>query len=209
MNITSVGLPKILFIKGVFKKDCITDDIFEKKILENAESINYDDTNIIQTVNLNMDYNNSYTNTNYDKLPSLFETIDKWPKKSNLLCWNCTLKFDSIPVFIPNVIEPYTTKNKIEREREIDQKIMISVKGVFCSFACAVNYIENKNYTIVQRVETYNKLKFLHKLFFNTNIPETISYPTALSMKRYGGDLTTEEFIEQTKDYKRYFDVVS
>ena len=35
MNIKEYKIPKILFIKGVFIKDCILlDDIFEKQIIE-------------------------------------------------------------------------------------------------------------------------------------------------------------------------------
>ena len=37
MDIITPNIPKILFIKGVFKKDCIQDDIFEKKIFENID----------------------------------------------------------------------------------------------------------------------------------------------------------------------------
>ena len=36
MSIKETKIPKLLFIKGTFKKDCINDDIFDKKIIENS-----------------------------------------------------------------------------------------------------------------------------------------------------------------------------
>jgi hypothetical protein len=195
MLIKSTNIPKILFIKGIFKKDCLSDDIFEKKILENTlpetECINSNEVII-----------NGTSFINYEKLPNIFSNIETWQKKSNLSCWNCTLQFTSIPVFIPKVIEPITIKNKIERENSDEQKFSISVEGVFCSFGCTRQFIETRNYSISDRTETLNKLRLLHKLFYNNNkMRELTYYPTPLIMKRFGGELTEIEFKEELNKY--------
>lgn len=196
MLIKGSNAPKILFIKGIFKKDCLSDDIFEKKILENTIETDTtcdstDDTILTSTF------------VNYKKLPSIFTDIESWEKKTNLLCWNCTLQFTSIPVFIPSVIEPITIKNKIEREKSNIQKFSISVYGVFCSFGCTRQFIENHNYSISDKTETINKLRLLHKLFYNNmKMKEMTCYPRPLEMRQYGGDLSIEDFKEQMENIK-------
>lgn len=196
MSISKTNIPKILFIKGVFKRDCINDDIFDKKILENS------------TYEENITDVNKHTNeceyTHYEKLPHIFESFETWKKKTNLLCWNCALKFDTVPVFVPKAIEPISLKNKQERELCLEQKFSISVHGVFCSFICARQYIESKNYSIVERTETLNKLKLLHKFFYKTKMKEYPQYPTPHQMKQFGGDLSIEEFKTQIDLFEDY-----
>lgn len=190
MLIKGVSIPKILFIKGIFKKDCTSDDIFEKRILENSHvvesEIDISSTEVIV---------NGESFVNYEKLPNIFTNIESWKKKSNLACWNCTLFFTSVPIFIPKVIEPVSIKNKFEREKTCDQKFSITVEGVFCSFGCAQQYVEMHNYSIAEKTETLNKLRLLHKLFYNNNkMKELAYYPTPLNMTQYGGCLTITEF---------------
>jgi hypothetical protein len=184
-------IPKILFIKGVFKKDCQTDDIFDKRVLEGSID-DIDDINpLIDESNLNCGQF-----TNYEKLPNIFNDIETWKKNTNLCCWNCTLQFTSTPVFIPKVIEPVTIKNKGDREKSNSKKFSISVHGVFCTFGCAKQYIETRNYSYSDRVEALNKIRLLHKLFYNTKMKEDIKYPLPIQLKQYGGDLTVSEFRE-------------
>jgi len=145
MLIKGVSVPKILFIKGIFKKDCTSDDIFEKRILENSHvveaEVDISSTEVIV---------NGESFTNYEKLPSIFTNIETWKKKSNLACWNCTLFFTTVPIFIPKV----------------------------------------------------NKLRLLHKLFYNNNkMKELAYYPTPLNMTQYGGCLTITEFKHEISIY--------
>ena len=78
----------ILFIKGVFIKDCTPiDEIFEKHMLDR---LNIDKDTII-----------------YTKLPILFKDINSWIKNTNLNCWHCDLTFDNVPIFLPTSIEQY------------------------------------------------------------------------------------------------------
>jgi hypothetical protein len=87
MNIKEFKIPKILFIKSVFIKDCIEiDDIFEQQILESIKT----PVKII----------------NFVKLPGTFTNLSTWITKTNIKCWYCDLNFDNIPIFIPKLIEP-------------------------------------------------------------------------------------------------------
>lgn len=188
-------IPKVLFIKGVFKKDCMTDDIFDKKIME---SISEDNRSIsfLEQDDLNLDY---------VKLPNTFEHIDAWPKSTNLLCWNCHQSFNGIPVFIPSVIEPITTKESLfDNKRTMgDQKFVIGVYGIFSSFGCAFSYIDTHNYTLTERIEMYNKLNLLHKLFYGTKIKDISYFPSIFNTKPYGGNMNLDEFRMEMEKYKK------
>lgn len=190
MLIKRTNVPTILFIKGIFKKDCTSDDIFEKKILESTVEL---DTTTNDTIAANF--------INYEKLPNIFTNIESWQKKTNLHCWNCTLQFTSIPVFIPKVIEPVAIKSKIEREKTNSQKFSISVHGIFCSFGCAQQHIEIYIHSVSEKIETLNKLRLLYKLFYNEKMKELPYYPSRFSMKQYGGNLTANEFKEELSKY--------
>ena len=75
--------PKILFIKGVFIRDCVKiDDMFEQQIIE---QLDVEIPNIV-----------------YEKIPSIYNN-DNW-LKTNVKCWYCDLNFDNKPVFIPKII---------------------------------------------------------------------------------------------------------
>jgi hypothetical protein len=182
---------KLLFIKGVFKKDCVSDDIFEKKILERIDSGD-------QSSPLNGECSGIYTNNfiSYEKLPSIFEDINTWQKQTNLLCWNCSLSFTSIPVFIPQAIEPCS-------HQQMDRKYSIGVHGVFCSFICAKHYVKTRYHTLVDRTETLNKLDLLYKLFYNSKMNDVTDYPLPFQMKQYGGDLSVEEFMVLMEESKK------
>lgn len=180
----NLDLPKILFIKGVFKKDCITDDIFDNKYIENMHEVQTDVKDIICS-----DENNNYSN--YEKLQSTFTTLDIWPKTTNLHCWYCTLQFNTMPVFIPNVIEP------IIRKSAITKKYTISRYGVFCSFGCAYHHIVTRKSSIIEYIEQINKLKFLHRYMHKKDLKDFDKYPNPYDLQQYGGDVSPEEFKNQ------------
>jgi|SRR6476661_716256 len=199
--------PKILFIKGVFKKNCISDDIFEEKIMENIDS---DNTQYTETESVPNNY------VNYVKLPETFVNINTWPKTTNLLCWYCNQKFNTVPVFIPGVIEPISGKNKntalsnnMSKSYINDliansdtQQFSISVTGVFSSFECAYSYIQTRNFTLNEKTEMINKLKLLYKLFYNKKFKDISYYPSPYEMEQYGGNLTPGQFNKKIEIYK-------
>ena len=92
----SISLPKILFIKGVFKRDCVSGDFVEKKVMDELnDNLSLDVERISVTREMNI---NTKIEMYCNKLPCIFETLEKWPKRTNLVCWHCSLPFDTIPV---------------------------------------------------------------------------------------------------------------
>ena len=81
----------ILFLQGVFKKDCKrVEDFFHERLLHDT----------------------SAENKMYDKIPLVFTGINNWIKSTNLLCWNCSRCFKGRPWFEPQSIDPLNHKAK-------------------------------------------------------------------------------------------------
>jgi hypothetical protein len=166
MSIKEYKVPKILFIKGVFIKDCmLIDDLFEQQIIE---QLNQDEDDIIV----------------YNKIPSTFISINDWPEKTNIKCWTCDLNFDGIPVFIPKLIEPAPTESGYS----------MGVLGCFCGFNCCMSYNNTHNKKLCQNIRTREMLLFLHKIFLNYRVKEIYESPSKYMMKQYGGDTDPIEY---------------
>jgi hypothetical protein len=135
----------------------------------------------------------------YKKLPSLFESIEKWPSQTNLLCWRCSLSFDTTPIFIPRVIEPVISKTK-------QNKFSIGVHGIFCSFSDAFAFIKDGNDSLIDKIESINKLKHLYKIFYNSKFKDIVAYPSVFDMIQYGGDMTTTQYKTLISKYTQNYE---
>ena len=170
MDITEYKIEKILFIKGVFIKDCVKniDRMFEERLMENIDKP---------------------TVTIYKNIPSSFTSIESWINNTNIKCWYCDLNFESKPVFIPNILE--TSNEGIGYS--------VSVFGCFCSFCCAYSYNNLHNTKIYNNIQSKNLLIFLYKLFYNVNITELYEAPSKYTMLQYGGFVDTTSYKNNIK----------
>jgi len=161
---------KFLFINNVFINDCMTlDDLFEQKFI------------------------NKFTNSHedkilYDSIPSVFTSIDDWPKETNLKCWKCHLNFTTMPIFIPKLIE------------KMYDKLIIYTKGCFCSFTCAMSYINLYNSNICDKITEKQKLLLLYKIFYKKNIYDIKESPCIYNLEYYGGTYTEAEYKNAISD---------
>ena len=155
---------------------------------------------------------------------SQFIETDNWIDKTDVSCWWCCHKFDSIPLGLP------TNYNaKIRKFR---------VKGVFCSFACMlansdmsvkatksmVTYLYKQltgGYTIDVKDDYIKMLYNDYKVqeLFKDNLQYKDDYIKSLAsfidepltkapprcvLKMFGGELSIEEFRNATKERKVY-----
>jgi hypothetical protein len=178
---SNIKLPSVLFIKGVFKRDCISEDVMEKTMMEKINS----DTIVIET-----------PQDTYEKLPTIFRSVEQWPTSTKLLCWHCGLSFNEVPVFIPDVIEPAVAKYT-------DNSYNITVYGVFCCFGDANAFIESSNMKFIDKIEAKNKLRFLYRLFNNASMGDFPSYPNKFDMIQYGGSMSQSRYRELCKSFTR------
>jgi len=110
MNSKNSSCKNILFLYGVFKKDCINvEESLEDRLLPSIDENEF--------------------STQYDKIPSEFTSLYEWVQSTNLLCWHCDAQFETLPIFIPEYITELP-----------NDRIIMKVRGNFCSFPCASGY---------------------------------------------------------------------
>lgn len=146
-----------------------SDDLFDERINESIQEQN--DTTII-----------------YDEMPKTFTTLDNYVKSCNLLCWYCDRSFTKRPIFISPTIHEVN-----------DGQIEYEVFGNFCSFNCAISYIDCYHTGYIK-----DKLKDrLHNICtIFTGHPGVVISPAIPKtvMKQYGGNKTIEEYAKLMND---------
>jgi hypothetical protein len=172
----------VLFLPGVYKKDCIQlEDIFQDRLLSDPRA----DDNAKK----------------YDKIPVNFTILSKWPKTTNLSCWYCTRTFKTRPWFEPQSIEPRAIgavgelMNKTQVKNAINEHgVSIAVKGVFCTCNCVRAYIDTNTRNISERHNKISMLKYIYELFMGKSTPDIQPSPAHTFMVQFGGPLTSEEY---------------
>lgn len=126
-----------------------------------------------------IDSDNENEKVIYNKIPQRFNNLDTYQIQTNLKCWYCDLNFITRPIFIPKVI-----KNNYE----------MTIHGNFCSFSCAITYINIniKNKDVQWRYR--DNLYVLYKLFNGTYPLHINPAPNKFDLECYGGELTQDEF---------------
>jgi hypothetical protein len=184
MDIVEYQSPKILFIKNVFINDCILmDDLMEQKLMdeanETAETKQIDDK--------------------FTKLPTIFTDIKSWPKRTDILCWNCDRTFAECPIFIPKTMEP----NTIANAATAIGKYNISTEGCFCSFNCALAHILTYYPKMHEQINKIGMLRLLFKEFYGFQPKDIIPAPDRFKMIQYNGNLSSSEYSAIIKDLQR------
>jgi hypothetical protein len=123
----------------------------------------------------------------YDELPTVFRSLGEWNAETNLRCWHCDLGFSETPVFVPKTIEPK------------DGGVVMLTEGNFCSFPCAVTWINLQYSNLNDQIEAKGKLCYLYSLYHGESVREIAPMPPKYEMKQYGGHLTATQYREQRK----------
>ena len=172
----------ILFLQGVFKKDCKRmEDMFREKLISE------------NTVTCEAKI--------YDKIPVIFTTLENWLKSTNLQCWFCTRTFKGRPWFEPQSIEPVNElstgvilDNQELKKCTSRKSVAIVPVGVYCSCNCVRAYINLHTKDLADRLNKVEMLKYVYEIFSGKSIPDIQSSPPPTDMIQYGGDLTPTEY---------------
>ncbi len=109
--------------------------------------------------------------------------------KTDISCWWCTEKFDTMPCFIPI---KFHNKN-------------FHVFGCFCSYSCAAAYNMNMNdYKIWER---HTLLKKLYNKINNNN-DEIVVAPPKETLKKFGGTLDINEFRNKNNSIDKTYNII-
>jgi len=171
MNISNFVEPYILFLKGVSLNDIISiEDIFSKEIIE-----------------ADTDADNEFSKKEevlWDKIPSVFTSLDNWNKQTNIRCWFCTLRFKSIPWFIIKSISQ-TTEGKI-----------FNIEGNFCSCGCLMGFVK-KSYSKREHFDIFHNIYTLYTIMTGKKKLNIVESPDIFNLKFYGGNMSIEKYREE------------
>lgn len=213
----------------------------DNQLIKNLENLHNDDnllskllTNVNKQVKDNKQTVSNKESCDDIKKKGIFMILDKyieaseWIDKTDVCCWWCCHKFDSIPVGLP-----IDYNSKIRKFR---------VKGVYCSFACMLAY--DHTIDLKSNVKSKSMITYLYKqltggytidlkddyikmLYNDKNIQELFKEhstykdeyiqslasfideplekaPPRCTLKMFGGHLTIDEFRNSSKERKIY-----
>jgi hypothetical protein len=158
----------ILFLKGVHINQYVS---IEQRIQQ--RSLQTPSLQVIQNKNI----------LYFDKIPPVYNFHD-WIENTNLKCWNCDSKFNTVPIFIPTSIDGSINS-------EVTNTTMKTV-GNFCWFNCAATYINN-HYHSDEKWKYLEYLKILYHQFTKKYIVNIIPAPNRTDNIEYGGLMTIED----------------
>ncbi len=170
---------EILFLPDVYKSDCATiEDMFQEKIM--------------------LSIDNNFNSIVYDKIPTMFTTLDNWPKSTTLQCWRCTRTFKNKPWFEPISIEPSieSSNGKLSVDN-VKRKLLIKPNGNFCSANCVQGYIEKNTKKLSERQNKEDMLKFVYEIFTGSKINIIKPSPEHTELIQYGGKMSNLQYDQQ------------
>ena len=119
-----------------------------------------------------------------------YENDSKWPLTSEYACLNCSCYFDGTPIGIPTKI--------------IKDKIIC--KGNFCDFGCLLRCMY-ETLTLEEFNELYPYIYLMYSIMYEIDLndckEELIMALPKITMKKYGGYLTDEEYHNFYKNNKK------
>lgn len=154
----------------------------------------------------------------YEKLPYIYTGMQSWLKKTNLHCWYCGLVFDDIPIFIPKSVEPNNAHHlQIDNQlhllsehsanilaKEIsnnhESKYAMNREGCFCSFHCALSYIDLHYPKPHENIDKKGMLEILFHEMYRIHPHKLYKAPSKYDMIQYGGTLTPNEFKKKIQE---------
>lgn len=171
----------VIFFKNINPKKYDMEAIFTERILSGMKHHEgYKDPS-----------DNTKTTIEFNKIPQYFRDVGTWPSCTNIRCWSCHQYFDTIPIFIPSKVDCDSDGNK-----------RYKVLGNFCSFTCAMLYLDI-NFRGSDLQWEYNKMLYhIYKVFNGVSIDYIPCSPPPQDMIQYGGNLTSTEYIHKIRSLK-------
>lgn len=120
------------------------------------------------------------------KLPDKFYDKSKWCKTTKLKCLYDGFTFNEVPIFIPIIIN-------------IDDSM--TTYGCFCSFPCAVKWLETEGeFDSDKKSELKKNMLILYKALHNKKPEFILSAENKMYIKEYGGSLSIIKWREQNEN---------
>jgi hypothetical protein len=193
--------PKILFLPGVFLKDCpCPDDSSSEEVVE-VQLSSDDELDSITTDISQLGSNTKFKSVikKYDTIPRQFITRDKWPKHTNLLCWYCDCAFTGIPW--PVIISCSKTLLSGESDTSdisdtsllnsvlaFNEVLVMDTYGNFCQAGCSMAYVDTvRDPNIINKHESKGLLLIFIEKVTGVCVAHVPCSDPKISMKKYSG----------------------
>ncbi len=211
-------MSKMLFLPGVFIKDCPTND--ESDVEEIRLSSEDEDDIGVDVSSFNTTEVRKSVIKEYDSIPTQFTTLDKWPKQTNLLCWTC----DKVPSDMPWPIIIGCSKTLVSEDSDVAdisdlvllnslsafKEILIrDTHGNFCQPSCIIKYIDGVNDpNIVNKQECKRMTMSFIEFVTNSHISFIPGSDSRTVQQKYCGPhgKTEEKYHEDNKQKHTCYD---
>jgi len=165
------------------KLKCSVDDELEHNIIPES-TLNYDKKyNII-------DDNKNIQKNIFPPNPTFKEFNERKFYKTNIACWWCCHTFTDNPCGIPVSCE----KDNFE------------VKGVFCSFNCAMAHLLHNEHSIHQKTESINLMYLMYEKILNKPVEKIEASADKEVLEMFGGNVSIEEYRKNKYVYNITFE---
>ena len=162
----------------------------------NTENINYENNDIIEKFSKkNKEYSENIL-SDKNKCISIFTEYSdsnkkkQWPSQTNIDCLWCCFSFENKPFGIP-----------LKKDDNV-----YHMYGNFCSAECCASYIFDWNYlNDTEKFNSYSMLNGIYKEEYSEGIQFA---PSKLSLKKFGGRLTIEQYRHMLSSNKKQLKVI-
>lgn len=204
--------PSILFLPGVFLRDCNvpeesagSEEVVEVDLDASSEEINLDDiATDINDLQLMQSKTSSYKEPKeYDALPMQYIDEEHWPQKINLLCWACGLSIDGRPepaaiigcskkLVASDLTEQSAVSDAdlLRAANPLQEVVVWDIRGVSCCSACSVKYtLHSSDPKIVDREESIRLYLMYRKCVTGEEISHIPIANDRTTLKKYCGPI--------------------
>jgi len=183
--------PKILFLPGVFLKDCPCPEDLSSE----------DELDSIITTDISQFEPNIKVKTiikKYDSIPRQFTDVSKWPKSSNLLCWYCDSAFNGMPwpiiiscsktLVSGDDVSDVSDANLLNSLSSFKEVLVMDTHGNFCQAGCSMAYTDIvSDANIVNKHESKRLLLIFIEIITGVYVAHVPSSERKTDMQKYSG----------------------
>lgn len=153
----------VILIDGVSLQQCLEMTEYEYFDSENSEDSDHSENE----------------QSAYETIPDKFMGLDTWITSTDILCYHCCLSHEHPPIFVTRYFK--TTNVGV---------VIYIEKRLFCSFPCAMKYIE-ETYTGNVLYEKTEHLRYTYQVFTDSEIDYISRAPNREEIDIFGGSNST------------------
>jgi MYM-type Zinc finger with FCS sequence motif len=134
-----------------------------------------------------------------DVIAKKFNNVDTWKRSSAFRCWNCSLKFNTYPKFVP--INYLRVSEHIHEAEPF---------GNFCSWNCVISYIKSE-YPDNEHGSLIEVSCIIASLFEQKKITTILPSPPRWILNEYSGSngISENEYKNRINELSKLWTVVS